>query len=121
MGRQDARSARIFLDQKKAFPGDPGVLAFRIIFIMLGTLKRIFIVLSVLLLAGCSTTGNKTPSLNQTLAVITSPTARTLSSVARSSDPKSALKKSIKSRKSVYETNPYALVRDVRTISNSAR
>src|SRR3989344_3319600 len=67
-------------------------------------------------LAGCSTTGNKTPSLNQTLAVITSPTARTLSSVARSSDPKNALKKSLESRKSVYEQNPYALVQDVRTI-----
>ena len=66
-------------------------------------------------LAGCSTTGNKTPSLNQTLAVITSPTARTLNSVARSGDPKTALKKSLESRKSVYESNPYALVQDVRT------
>src|SRR3990172_396821 len=72
-------------------------------------LKLIFIVLSVLLLAGCSTTGNKTPSLNQTLAVITSPTARTLTSVARSGDPKTALKKTLESRKSVYETNPFAL------------
>ena len=71
---------------------------------------------AVAALAGCSTTGNKTPSLNQTLAVITSPTARTLSSVARSSDPKTALKKSLESRKSVYESNPYALVQDVRTL-----
>ncbi len=67
-------------------------------------------------LAGCSTTGNKTPSLNQALAVVTSPTARTLTGVARSSDPKTALKKGLESRKSVYEQNPYALVQDVRTI-----
>jgi len=33
MERQDARSARIFWIRKKAFPGDPGVLAFMIIFI----------------------------------------------------------------------------------------
>ena len=72
--------------------------------------------LSSAALAGCSTTGNKTPSLNQTLAVITSPTARTLTSVARSSDPKTVLKKGLESRKSVYEQNPYALVQDVRTI-----
>ncbi|MDO8706135.1 MAG: murein transglycosylase domain-containing protein [Sulfuricaulis sp.] len=67
-------------------------------------------------LTGCSTTGNKTPSLSRTLSVITSPTARTLTSVARSSDPKNALKESLKSRKSVYEQNPYALVQDVRTL-----
>ena len=80
----------------------------------MGLLFLIF--LSIILLVGCSTTGNKAPSLNQTLAVITSPTARTLGSVARSSDPKEVLKESLKSRKSVYETNPYALVQDVRTI-----
>jgi len=80
----------------------------------MGLLFLIF--LSIILLVGCSTTGNKAPSLNQTLAVITSPTARTLGSVARSSDPKEALKDSLKNRKSVYETNPYALVQDVRTI-----
>ena len=78
--------------------------------------KATLLIISVLVLAGCSTTGNKTPSLNQTLAVITSPTARTLTSVARSSDPKTALKKSLESRKSVYESNPYALVQDVRTL-----
>jgi len=80
----------------------------------MGLLFLIF--LSIILLVGCSTTGNKAPSLNQTLAVITSPTARTLGSVARSSDPKEVLKESLKSRKSVYETNPYALVQDVRTL-----
>ena len=75
-----------------------------------------FIFLCSTLLAGCSTTGNKTPSINQAIGIITSPTARTLTGVARSSDPKEALKESLKSRKSVYESNPYALVQDVRTI-----
>jgi hypothetical protein len=62
----------------------------------MGLLFLIF--LSIILLVGCSTTGNKAPSLNQTLALITSPTARTLGSVARSSDPKEALKDSLKNR-----------------------
>src|SRR3989344_2828182 len=76
----------------------------------------LLLAVAVATLAGCSTTGNKTPSLSKTLSVITSPTARTLTSVARSSDPKTALKKSLESRKSVYETNPYALVQDMRTL-----
>lgn len=75
-----------------------------------------WLVLSVLLVAGCSTTGNKSPSLEQTLAVISSPTAHTITSIARSSDAKTALKNTLESRKSVYESNPYALVQDVRTI-----
>jgi membrane-bound lytic murein transglycosylase C len=78
--------------------------------------KAALLILSVLVLAGCSTTGNKSPSLDQTLAVMTSPTTRSIASIARSSDPKIALKESFKSRKSVYESNPYALVQDVRTI-----
>ncbi|MGA9033203.1 MAG: murein transglycosylase domain-containing protein, partial [Sulfuricaulis sp.] len=76
----------------------------------------LLLVLSVALLAGCSTTGNKTPSLDQTLAVMSSPTTRSIASIARSSDPKIVLKESFKSRKSVYESNPYALMQDVRTI-----
>ena len=73
-------------------------------------------ILFAFVLAGCSTTGNKTPSLEQTLAVISSPTAHSITSIARSSDAKVAIKESLKSRKSVYESNPYALVQDVRVI-----
>jgi len=78
--------------------------------------KAALLIVSVLVLAGCSTTGNKTPSLDQTLSVMTSPTSRSIASIARSSDPKIALKESFKSRKSVYESNPNALVQDVRTV-----
>lgn len=68
------------------------------------------------LLAGCETTSKKSISPGQALSVITSPSARTLNSIARSSDPKTVLKESLKNRQSVYEKNPYALVQDVRAI-----
>lgn len=72
--------------------------------------------LFVVPLAGCATNSRKAPTASQVLGVITSPTTRGLTSIARSSDPKTALMKSLESRKSVYETNPYALVQNVRTI-----
>ncbi len=75
------------------------------------------LILSAALLAGCATNG-KAPSVNQVLGVITSPTARTLNSLAHSADPKEAIKKGLESRKAVYETNPYALVQDVRRVKH---
>ena len=68
-----------------------------------------------MLLAGCASDG-KAPSVNQVLGVITSPSARTLNSLAHSSDPKEAVHQALENRKAVYEQNPYALVQDVRTI-----
>lgn len=70
-----------------------------------------------LLAAGCaSSSGRKAPTLQQTLNVITSPTTRTLASIARSDNAKEAVKKGLEARQSAYERNPYALVQDVRTI-----
>lgn len=67
------------------------------------------------LVAGCAS-GGRAPTLNQTLAVLTSPTTRSVASIARSDNAKEALKESLKSRESVYKSNPYALVQDVKTI-----
>ena len=67
-------------------------------------------------LAGCQTTDRAFSTVDRTLAVITSPTARVLTTVAKASDPKSALKEGLRSRKQVYAQNPYALVQDIRAV-----
>lgn len=71
---------------------------------------------SALLLAGCASSGRKAPSLSQTIAVIASPTTRSVANIARSDNAKEAIKKGLESRESLYKSNPYALVQDVRTI-----
>lgn len=68
------------------------------------------------LLAGCASSGRKAPTLNQTLSVLTSPTTRSVASIARSDNAKEAIKAGLKSRESAYKSNPYALVQDVKTI-----
>ncbi|BAV34373.1 lytic transglycosylase [Sulfuricaulis limicola] len=68
------------------------------------------------LVAGCASSGRKAPTLNQTLAVLTSPTTRSVASIARSDNAREAIKAGLKSRESVYKSNPYALVQDVKTI-----
>ncbi len=78
--------------------------------------KIILGVCCTVLVAGCASSGGKAPTLNQALAVITSPTTRSVASIARSDNAKEAIKKGLESRKSVYESNPYALVQDVRTL-----
>src|SRR3990172_3690351 len=78
--------------------------------------KIILGVCCTVLVAGCASSGRKAPTLNQTLAVIASPTTRSITSIARSDNAKEAIKKGLESRKSIYETTPYALVQDVKTI-----
>lgn len=68
------------------------------------------------LVAACASSGKKAPTLNQTLAIITSPTTRSIANVARSDNAKAAIKKGLESRESLYKANPYALVQDVRAI-----
>lgn len=68
------------------------------------------------LAAGCASSGSKAPTLNQTLAVLTSPTTRTVASIARSDNAKEAIKQGLKSREAVYKSNPYALVQDVKAV-----
>lgn len=68
------------------------------------------------LVVGCASSGGKTPTLNQTLAVFTSPTVSSVASIARSDNAKEAIKKGLEGRESVYKSNPYALMQDVRTI-----
>jgi membrane-bound lytic murein transglycosylase C len=80
-------------------------------------MQKTFLYIScAILLAGCASSGRKAPTLNQTISVITSPTTRSVASIARSDNTKEAIKKGLESRESLYKTNPYALVQDVRTI-----
>lgn len=83
---------------------------------MARTRKIILGVCCTVLVAGCASSGRKTPTLNQTLSIIASPTTRSITNIARSDNAKEAIKKGLQSRESVYKTNPYALVQDVRTI-----
>jgi len=75
----------------------------------------LLLALSATALSSCAT-NTKSPSVDQVLGVITSPSVHTLSSLAHSSDPKEAIKLGLESRKAVYERNPYALVQDIRVI-----
>src|SRR3989344_501132 len=83
---------------------------------MAGIRKIILCACCAVLVVGCASSGRKAPTLNQTLAVLTSPTTRSVASIARSDSAKEAIKKGLQSRESVYKANPYALVQDVKTI-----
>jgi membrane-bound lytic murein transglycosylase C len=83
---------------------------------MARTRKILLAACAAALAAGCASSGRKAPTLNQTVAVLTSPTTRTVASIARSDNAREALKQTLKSRETVYKTNPYALVQDVKTI-----
>lgn len=83
---------------------------------MARTRKIILGLCCVALVAGCASSGRKVPTLNQTLSVLTSPTTRSVASIARSDNAKEAIKAGLKSRESVYKSNPYALMQDVKTI-----
>jgi membrane-bound lytic murein transglycosylase C len=83
---------------------------------MTRTRKTIFGACCAVLVAGCASSGGKNPTLDQTLAVFTSPTTRSIASIARSDNAKEAIKKGLESRESAYKSNPYALVQDVKTI-----
>ena len=77
--------------------------------------KIILGVCCAILVAGCAS-DRKAPTLNQALGVLTSPTTRSVASIARSDNAKEAIKQGLKSRESVYKSNPYALVQDVKSI-----
>ena len=67
-----------------------------------------------LLLAGCQTFDKTLDSADRALAVAKTPTAKTLTDIARSDNREAAIREGLKRRAELYERDPQVVVRDLR-------
>ena len=79
-------------------------------------INKASLLLGMILLAGCQSLDKAIRTTEQALTVARSGTAQTLTRVAKSGDPKAAIKYGLKSRGQAYKENPLLLVSDVKTI-----
>ena len=76
--------------------------------------KIVIAALSGLGLSACQSMDKYLDTADRAISVATSPTARTLTNVARAEDPKAALKQVAKARGEAYKENPQQLIADIR-------
>lgn len=69
-----------------------------------------------LLLAGCQTFDKTLNSADRAIAVIKSPTARTVTDIAKADDPEAVLREGLKRRADLYERDPQVLIGDLRSL-----
>ena len=67
-----------------------------------------------LLLAGCQTFDKTLDSADRAISAIKSPTAKTVTDLAKADDPQSVLREGLKRRADLYERDPRVLVGDLR-------
>lgn len=70
------------------------------------------------LLAGCGSLDKTLNTADRTLSAVHTPTMKSITSVAGSSNPNETLRQALKSRAEMYERNPQALIADLRTIKH---
>lgn len=67
-----------------------------------------------LLLAGCQSFDKTLDSADRAISAIKSPTAKTVTDLAKADDPQSVLREGLKRRADLYERDPQVLVGDLR-------
>lgn len=69
-----------------------------------------------LLLGGCQSFDQTLNKADRAIAVIKSPTARTVTDMAKADNPEAVLREGLKRRAELYERDPQVLVNDLRTL-----
>jgi membrane-bound lytic murein transglycosylase C len=68
------------------------------------------------LLAGCQSFDKTLDSADRAIAAIKSPTAKTVTDIAKADDPEAVLREGLKRRADLYERDPQVLIGDLRTL-----
>jgi membrane-bound lytic murein transglycosylase C len=74
------------------------------------------VALLCLLAAGCQTFDQTLNTADRAIAAVKSPTARTVTDIARADSPEAVLREGLRRRAELYERDPQVLVNDLRTV-----